>query len=302
MKARTSTLWLGLLCLIPSSSLAANRYLMAALGDSITAAFLANTSLADPDATDLSSIHFGFADLLTNRSTLSWSTGTDIPSHFNRLKMLLEGTDGTDELKSYNIAVPGDTSEQMFIQAEKLLAKKEIEGYDSVKYVTVMFGANDACTPHFPGGIPLSQMKANLKRGFNELARISQSEPLRVLVGGIPRIPDLGKPAIVSRRTIGDMTCAQFRADIINSCGAMVDWKTDAEYHKDLQSIEARNSVIQEAAEEAGKEHPNLQVVYSNEMYDSPISYNLLAVDCFHPNTTGQALIADKLWAAQPWY
>lgn len=303
MKALLSYLWFGfLLFTLSSTSYGADRYLMAALGDSISAAFLATTTLQDPDATDLSTIHFGLSDLLTNRYTLSWSTGLQIQSHLVRLRraLALLGDDG--ELTGFNFAYPGDTSRQMYVQAEKLLAKKRIEGFNSVKYVTVMFGANDACTPHVSGGIPDETMKANLERGFDELARISQSEPIRVLVAGIPRIPDLGKPGIVARPTLGGLTCGEFRRYVFDSCARMVDWKTDAEYHDRLADIERRNGFIQQAVDDASRAHPNLQIVYTNEMYESPISYKLLAVDCFHPNIEGQELIATKLWAAQPWF
>ncbi len=279
-------------------------YMMAALGDSISAALFADTSLQDPSlpGLDLSSL---ISDpLLGNRDTLSWSTGQQIQSHAQHLQAYLAAQPETaaGTLKTYNFAYPKDTTAELFDQAEKVAAARELDGIDSIKYITLMIGANDSCSQAASNGVSPAQMKANLKKAFDRLAQIQQNEPLSILVAGAPRIPDLGAAALQETRTVAGLSCRIVREKILKSCDALVRWTTEAEYQKNVAIVAEKNQALSEAVQEAAQAHPNLKLFFTNAMFETPIPFTVLAADCFHPDKDGQAEIARRMWELQPFF
>ena len=55
-------------------------------------------------------------------------------------------------------------------------------------------------------------------------------------------------------------------------------------------------------AEEMDQELENVEILYSNSLYETPIRQEYMAADCFHPNAEGQEEIARQLWQDQPWF
>jgi hypothetical protein len=82
----------------------------------------------------------------------------------------------------------------------------------------------------------------------------------------------------------------------------MTSWKTDAEHTHLLDFTQAKNELMARAADQANREFPSLDVVFSNQLFNQPIAIRDLAIDCFHPNANSQARIAQELWLDQPWF
>jgi hypothetical protein len=163
-----------------------------------------------------------------------------------------------------------------------------------------MIGSNDSCIKN--GGVPLEKMRANLMETFKILASIKQNEPIRILLIGIPRIPDLGAEYLKKRRTIFGLTCSRVRDKILRSCNSLILWETPEEYDRNMQVVEDRNRLLRQVAREADKKFQNLEIVFSNRLYNLEIPPEILAVDCFHPAKEAQRKISEELWPDQPWF
>ena len=186
-------------------------------------------------------------------------------------------------------------------QADQLAATLKNGNYTSLKYVTVMLGANDACVGDAVLGSSVESMRENFRAGFDRLAAIQQHEPVHVLVSGMPKIPELGRPDIRDHMTLQNNTCQEAR-DILGLCGGLLNWNSDADYRKFVSLVAERNRIIQEVALEAAIVHLNLRIHFSNQFFKTPITTTKLAADCFHPNKAGQQEISEVLWKEQPWF
>lgn len=315
------------------SAAAPDSYLMASLGDSITAATLAETSLVDrhrlqrlEDSLSAGRDRQGAIEALRgrfnmeNKETFSWTSGLEIKSQFVKLRTFFglsptptasdgDGDNGLAQgaspsipgLEISNLAKPGEMAEGMVSQARKL--KELMDGgqrnrkYAGLKYVTVLIGANDACKR-----TASADFQAQLRESLDTLATIRQSEPIRVLVSSIPKIPDVGIPEIQNHTTLFGFTCAEFRNQIIGECNDLTTWTTPADYQERLAVVDQINRDIQAVSAEAGRAHPNMRIVYTDRVYRTPIPIEAMAADCFHPNARGQQKLADALWEEQPWF
>lgn len=131
---------------------------MAALGDSITRAYLACGQRADCPA-------------------VSWSTGGDVDSHARRLERLT----GTP-VETHNLAVSGATVADLAEQSAAAVRAR-------AEYVTVLIGANDVCRPTADAMTPAE----DFARLFGAaLARLAGT---RVLVVSVPDVTRLWEVA-----------------------------------------------------------------------------------------------------------
>jgi lysophospholipase L1-like esterase len=295
------------------------HYLMAAMGDSITAGFLAATDLSwfnSPSSqyqTDIDAflknleenigrnpkaLNLGgdAAHIFESRTTFSWATGKLIPSQYVLLKAKLKELEPTAKISAYNVAISGGITSDLIAEATSIAAKMSSGRYDVLKYVTLLIGNNDVCH-----SIPQSVMKANIHQAFGILSLIKQSEPIHVLMSGIPRIPDVATPTIRSQKTIFDLSCQELRK-ITETCASMANWATQDQYNALIQEIQGTNELLSEAADDANKSFSNLNVVFSNRLFDLTISPTDLAADCFHPNSNTQGRLSQELWNDQPWF
>src|SRR3712207_9515443 len=78
------------------------------------------------------------------------------------------------------------------------------------KYVMIMIGSNDACADDAPPGITVPKVRASLKAAFEQLAKIQQNEPIRILVSSLPKIPDLGRKEIRSEEHTSELQSRQY--------------------------------------------------------------------------------------------
>jgi lysophospholipase L1-like esterase len=267
----------------------AAKALIAALGDSITAGSVAN--LGGPKGT------------YENKYTLSFATGADVESQWLRLQEYMEKSGEPEELVPMNYAVAGVKTDHIPVQARQLAMDMVSGKYRSVKYVTLLIGANDLCGSRGTDPVTLDKdFRGNLMQAFAILAAIKQPEPIRVLVSSLPRIPDLGMPEIQDAKTMLGFTCRYVRDRIFKFCNRLIDWQTPEEYEQGVALVDHANGLLRSVAEEAMAKHPKLRIHFSDTMAGWKIEPYMLAADCFHPSVAGHELLSEGIWREQPWF
>lgn len=238
--------------------------------------------------------------IFENKKSLSWSSGRRIRSHYELLKRSFLRIGESRAVEVLNVAFPGDRTGDLPDQARKVVDAMTSGDYSSLVYVTLLIGSNDACAAG--GGVPLAKMRANLLKTFRILSGIRQDEAIRVLLVGIPRIPDLAEPLIREHKTYFGLSCRTVRNKILDFCNPLLLWETADEYHQAMEIVEDRNRLLREVVAEVGHLYPNIEVIYSNRLYNLSIPVGILAADCFHPGRLGQEAIAAEIWLDQPWF
>jgi lysophospholipase L1-like esterase len=320
--AALALLFFGSLAVKADNVVPPKNYLMAAMGDSISAGFLAATdldwfnsaSLTIPQEAedflaaveavsglDAAATTFNWegtlAHIFETRTTKSWSTGLELDSHYVRLMKAVHQVEPTSSVFSMNVALSGGETSDLYDQADAIVKEMNTGRYAALKYVTLLIGNNDACKNRDP-----NLMKIDLHNIFQILSTIKQTEPIRVLMSGIPRIPDVGEMDVDSSKTIFKYSCSAFRRSITRMCLPLTEWSKEAQYIDLIQYTQGVNETLSEAADDANTNFKNLDVQFSDALFDNPITRDNLAIDCFHPNATSQAKIAEDLWQAQPWF
>lgn len=292
-------LLLAIMPLKPTQAAEVLPELMGSLGDSITAGSFSDTNmLGDPKDRPLPDPRKDKGGVIQNKATLSWASGLRIQSHITRLRNVRSGR----PVEILNLSVPGSRAMDVPAQAQQLVDAAKSHQYAKVSYVTIMIGGNDACAKGTEYGTPLPKLRADLKQTFAKLAEIKQRDRIKILVGSIPRVPDLGLPEIRNYEIIEGMTCGMFRDRILKHCVNMTTWTTREQYKLKLAAVEAMNDLLRTLVDEANREHPNLKVSFGPSIWNMPVRSEMLAVDCFHPNQDGQELISELLWADQPFF
>ncbi len=278
--------------------------MMGVMGDSISAGTLADFPIPSRDDAFAINDSFVIKDraVIENKTLYSWASGIGIQSHYMRLRQYLRRNGDTRTFNVDNVSVPGETTIGMEKQALQLLQDFHTGGYSELKYVTLLIGSNDACSRKTPWGVPLGDMHDNLIKAFRVLSMFPQKEPIRVLLVGIPRIPDLGEKSLRASKTVMGLTCETVRNKILNECSGLLTWKTEAEYDQKMMIVENDNRMIRDIVTEVNKSFPHIETVYSDRLYNLNIPRSILAVDCFHPNADGQQQLADQVWLDQPWF
>jgi lysophospholipase L1-like esterase len=159
---------------------------MAALGDSITAGFASCGTI-----------------LVCGRN--SWATGTsdDVDSHYLRIKNDNDRISG----REHNYAVPGARADDLAQQARQAVKAK-------VDYVTILIGANDACTSTVDGMTSVTAFRSGVD---NALKTLKKGLPkARVLVVSLPdlyRLWELGRDDTHAQRAWKLGICPSLLAD-----------------------------------------------------------------------------------------
>jgi lysophospholipase L1-like esterase len=281
------------------SSAATPVFLMGSMGDSISAGFFADTDLRDFAAQVNRGPGSGWFE---HKDSYSWASGDEISSHFEKLRNAVLLEEPGAELEVQNFAASGNVAENIPDQAEEIVQAMHDGNYRAVKYITLFIGANDACSTQTSGGTPDDEMAQSLMKGFEALSQIEQSEPIRVLVVGLPKIPSLAEANIRESSTLLGLSCHFVRDEVLGTCHSLLDWKNDGEYFEKLGIVADKNAVIQSVTETAAQAFPNLQIHYTARLWNVEIKPEQLAIDCFHPGRLGQQVLADELWAEQPWF
>ena len=279
---------------------------MGVLGDSISAATLADfplESFAPPEqrVREWAERSQEGRFLFENRKKLSWGSGVEIESHYRLLSRHLSQEAPGLSLSVLNFSHPGDSTASLVSQARKLIRALKSGEYQTLAYVVMTIGSNDACDSGLKPD--LDRIRESLLSAVLEISSgVSQPEPVRMLVLGVPRIPDLGKPPYRDQRTVFGLSCETVRNRILHFCNSLTVWRTQEEYQERLGVVEKVNRVLQDVSHELRTQAPNVQVFFSSQLSQAPIVMADLAADCFHPSSQGQQEISLQSWKEQPWF
>lgn len=239
---------------------------IASLGDSITRGFNAGGWYSD-------------------WPSRSWSTGSDsaVVSHYRRLATLNRKT----TVRAWNDA---DTGAKMGALAGQALTAKN----QGARYVTILMGANDACTSTEAGMTAVATFRSQFAGAMSTL--MTQASPPKVLVASIPdiyRLYTVGKNSSAARNAWSSFgICQSMLANPQSTDQADVD-----------RRARVRQRVVDFNAALAA-----VCATYSTCKYDAGAVFgyqfqlsHLSTWDYFHPNTSGQAVLADVTWRAGFW-
>lgn len=238
---------------------------MAALGDSITQAAMTCSSLTSCPAN-------------------SWSTGssTTVNSHFLRLRAL-----GATGLAAYNFSKSGAASSALTAQAAAAAAQ-------SVQYVTIEIGANDACTRTVGAMTSTDTFKANVAAALGTLAA-SPGSP-EIFVASIPslqRLYELNRSSLSARLAWGLLqTCQSMLANPSSTATADVQRRAAVQ-----QRVNEYNAALSEVCAATAKCRFDGMAVASYAFARSDVSTR----DYFHPSLSGQATLASITWPKTQW-
>jgi lysophospholipase L1-like esterase len=237
---------------------------MASLGDSITRGFNAAGWFADwPDR--------------------SWSTGSHsaVNSHYSRLLA------HNKKLKAYNNARSGAKMGELPTQASSTVSQ-------GAEYVTILMGANDACTSTEAQMTPVADFTAQFRTAMDTLA--AQSSQPKVLVASIP---DLYRLYLVGK----DSSSARSAWSAYNICQSMLANPLSTD-----QADEDRRARVRQRVIEFNSALAEVCGTYAFCKFDGdavfgyPFTLDQLSTwDYFHPNTTGQAVLAEVTYQVGFW-
>ncbi|MEV1177544.1 SGNH/GDSL hydrolase family protein [Nonomuraea sp. NPDC049784] len=231
---------------------------MAALGDSISTGFNA-------------------CGLYISCSARSWSTGDNpqVASHYMRLSKM----SGTLQKHNLNFAAPGSTSADLLGQVRKAVEAK-------ASYVTILVGAQDACTRTEQAMTPVETYRKRLDTALAELR--AGLPAVRVFIASIPdlrRLWKVGKARALARTfwTVGHI-CQSMLAKPASTKRADVQRRDRVRAR-----VVAYNHEAAEACAAFGPAcHTDGGAVFSFAFTLDHLS----GWDYFHPNTNGQRILA----------
>jgi lysophospholipase L1-like esterase len=238
---------------------------MAALGDSISQAAMTCSSLTSCPAN-------------------SWSTGssTTVNSHFLRLRAL-----GATGLAAYNLSTSGAASASLPAQAQAAATQ-------TVQYVTIEVGANDACTRTVGAMTPTAAFAANVTAELTTLAA-SPGSP-EIFVASIPslqRLYELNRSSLSARLAWGLLqTCQSMLANPSSTATADVQRRAAVQLR-----VNEYNQALADACAATAKCRFDGFAVADYAFARSDLSTR----DYFHPSLSGQANLAAITWPKTQW-
>jgi lysophospholipase L1-like esterase len=278
---------------------------MAAMGDSITAGTLADTSARAPAALNVlwevirSQFEQGPGSQYKNeRKNLSWSTGQDIVSNFRLLSDYVATQFPAAGIEPLNVSVPGSRAWHMGAQAQQIIDAMATGRYQSLVYVTILVGANDACAVPQSGEDINEEVRSNLRWALTLLSTIRQDRKIRVLVSALPRIQDLVRPEITDFNLYPFISCGLIHNQAFGACNSILT----GNYEQGEAAVQQKNQILREVVQQANELHPELDVYFSSAIENRPISVDDLALDCFHPTRRAQEELSARVWIDQPWF
>lgn len=236
---------------------------MAALGDSITRGFNAcGWYLSCPSR--------------------SWSTGTNqtVNSHYTRILATNPAIQGNQFNDSSNGAKVSDLNRQAQLAVSQ-----------QVDYVTVLIGANDACTSTESGMTSVAAFEGRFRTAMATLNEgLKHSSIFVASIPDIKRLWEIGKNSFAARTawSLGN-TCQSMLANPQSTATADVERRNRVQ-----QRVIDYNSVLAEVCAEYRQCRFDNNAVFSYRFTLSQVSQ----WDYFHPNTTGQAVLAEVTYNA----
>ncbi|WP_200210022.1 SGNH/GDSL hydrolase family protein [Micromonospora coerulea] len=236
---------------------------MASMGDSITRGFNACGWYVD----------------CTSRS---FSTGdySTVNSHYLRIRAVNPNIQG----RNHNDARSGAKSADMYGQAGTAVSQ-------GVEYVTVMIGANDACTSSEATMTPVSTYRANIDSALNRLRAGLPNARVAVL-----SVPDIYRLWYIGRSNFSALSawssfgiCQSMLANPTSTAQADVDRRARVRQ----RVIDYNTQLAQACAAYGANCDFDDNAVFSYPFVLSQVS----GWDYFHPNTSGQAVLASISYA-----
>jgi lysophospholipase L1-like esterase len=237
---------------------------MASMGDSITRGFNA----------------CGFYFDCTSRS---FSTGSDsgVNSHYLRIRAKNAAIDG----HNYNQAASGAKADDLPGQATATVGR-------APQYVTILIGANDACT-----GSEASMTAVGTFRGYVDTALATLKAGLPNAKVAVISIPDIKRLWEVGR-TSGTARTAW---SLFGICKSMLANPSSTAAADNARRDRVRQRVIDfngQLAAACAAYGPNCDFD-DNAVFDYPFAFNQVSGwDYFHPNASGQRALAQISYAA----
>lgn len=241
---------------------------MAALGDSITVAY------------DIKS-------LLAADPTYSWSTGTQ--AAVNSVYTRLEARDtSAPNIAKANHAVSGAKIADLAGQAGKVTQGTEL--------VTVLMGANDACTKTEAEMTPVADFRT---RADSALTALAGKGVKQVVVASIPDVYKLWKVGKGS-------SSARFVWGLYGICQSMLKSPTSTQATDEARRLRVQkrvvdfNTELQRACSAIADSSTTLACKFDNNaVFSTSFALtDISKVDYFHPSVSGQALLAQKVYTA----
>ena len=240
---------------------------MASMGDSITRGFNA----------------CGFYVDCTSRSFSTGDTGS-VNSHYLRIRAVNPAING----QNFNVGQSGARADDMPGQAQAAVAR-------NVQYVTMLIGANDACTSSEASMTPIATFRGHIDTALNTIK--TGLPTARVLVISIPDIRRLWEVG----RNNGS---ARFFWSLGGICQSMLANPTSTAQ----ADVDRRARVRQRVIDFNGQLAAACVAYGPNCVYDNNAVFNFPFVlsqvstwDYFHPNSSGQAALAATSYAAVGW-
>jgi lysophospholipase L1-like esterase len=248
----------------PAAAAPAYPSTMAALGDSITRAYDVCCSYAD-------------------HPEKSWSTGSasdTITSHYEHLLARNPAISG----KAANLAVTGAKMAAGPTQAGNVPS--------DAGYVTILLGANDVCTSSTSTMTPTGDFQSQF---WNTLYNVHWKAPnALIFVSSIPNVYQLWS-------TLHTNVAARLVWASAKICQSMLSGSnTEAQ----RQTVAARETAFNNALRDTCTSSTYSAIC----RWDGLATYNVKfsssqvsTLDYFHPNASGQAVLASTTWAASYW-
>ncbi|HVF73642.1 MAG TPA: SGNH/GDSL hydrolase family protein [Acidimicrobiales bacterium] len=236
---------------------------MASLGDSITRGFNANGWFVD-------------------HPSRSFSTGDNstVNSHYLRIKSKNSAITG----KNFNYATSG--AEMIDLNAQVQNAVNA-----GVQYVTIELGANDVCASTEAGMTPVATYRSQLDQALATLkAGLPNAAVAVISIPSVYRLWDIGKNSSSARSAwSGYNICQSMLANPQSTAQADVDRRN---------RVRQRNIDFNTQLEQACTAYGANCDFDGNAVFNYPFALSHMSSwDYFHPNTSGQAVLAQQSYA-----
>lgn len=213
----------------------------------------------------------------------SFSTGSSstVNSHYLRIRAVNPAIDGNN----VNAGRSGARADDMPGQAAALVA-------DEVDYVTVLIGANDACTGSEASMTPVPEFRGQIDTALGTLrAGLPDARVLVMSIPDIKRLWEVGRTSFLARTfwSVGDI-CQSMLANPTSMAAADADRRDRVQ-----QRVVDYNAELAAACAGYG---PNCRFD-GNAVFGFRFTLDQVSGwDYFHPNTTGQRLLAELTYQA----
>jgi lysophospholipase L1-like esterase len=213
----------------------------------------------------------------------SWSTGgglfDGIRSHYERLLALTPSIYG----RNFNDARAGAKMRDAQGQAQVAVTQR-------ASYVTVLMGANDACTSSISTMTSVSNFRAQFSAAMNVLAAGLPSGS-HVFVSSIPNVYQLWA-------LFRTNPTAQFVWSVAQICQSML---SPANTEQDRQTVLARVRAFNQVLAEVCAQYVMCRFD-DNAVFNYPFTTGHVSrLDYFHPSLSGQAVLASVTWTRSWW-